>query len=474
MPTTNLKIDFVSTQQSQKEVTLNVAIQTLDTAVAGRLVKDLTPAVAALALTAAECANPYLMFTGIPTNAKEITVVARPWLWVVDNAATGANAALTMKTPAGAALSIAAGSKALVFCSGAELGLMSGQSADLSGLQSSTYGHLTKDLTSSGASTVLTSAEALNAFLSLTGTPVAGTAVVLPQTPRFWVIDSTTAGANATVTLKTAAGDTLSIAPGQVLGIYCNGTTVAVLSDLTNLTALTARVAALESAGGTGGSGTTQGGHLTKSLTGLASPVTLSAAEAANSLLTFTGGQAGPMTVIVPSASGSWTFENKTGNVQLTVKTAAGTGIYLPQNGAEGVYTIQAYCDGTNVKPLASNRTLFHSHFPGKPAAGQLVMGYLSVGKTMLPSNAKNHVRFGVMPAASQTLYLRKVVNGGAMPGAIVLSASFYAGLNSYYFTANQGDVTLNDGDFLYFEAPATPDTAMSDIFMTLNLVRLE
>lgn len=469
MPTTNLKIDFVSTQQSQKEVTLNVAIQTLDTAVAGRLVKDLTPAVAALALTAAECANPYLMFTGIPTNAKEITVVARPWLWVVDNAATGANAALTMKTPAGAALSIAAGSKALVFCSGAELGLMSGQAADLSGLQSSTYGHLTKDLTSSGASTVLTSAEALNAFLSLTGTPVAGTAVVLPQMPRFWVVDSTTAGANATVVLKTAAGGTLSIASGEVLGVYCNGTALAVLSDLKNLTALTARVAALESTGGSGG---TTGGRLVKDLSSTVT-ITLTEAEAANAVLTFTGTQPYALTVIVPATARSWVLENKTVGSRITVKTQNGAGVFLPYIGATTAYTTQAYCDGTDVKIVASNRVPFHAHFVGKPGSSQLVAGYTALSKVMLPKLAGNQVRFGTSPTTQPGFVLRKVNYASSGPGTQV--GAFQAGNNQpclmFYVSA---DVTLNEGDSLFLEAPATADPAIADIFLALNFVRLE
>lgn len=469
MPTTNLKIDFVSTQQSQKEVTLNVAIQTLDTAVAGRLVKDLTPAVAALALTAAECANPYLMFTGVPTNAKEITVVARPWLWVVDNSATGANAALTMKTLTGAAISIAAGSKALVFCSGSELGFLSGQAADPSGLQSSVYGHLTKDLTASGANTVLTSAEALNAFLSLTGTPVAGTAVVLPQTPRFWVVDSTTAGANATVVLKTAAGGTLSIASGEVLGVYCNGTALAVLSDLKNLTALTARVAALESTGGSGG---TTGGRLVKDLSSTVT-ITLTEAEAANAVLTFTGTQPYALTVIVPATARSWVLENKTVGSRITFKTQNGAGIFLPYIGATAAYTTQAYCDGTDVKIVASNRVPFHAHFVGKPGSSQLVAGYTALSKVMLPKLAGNQVRFGTSPTNQPYFVLRKVNYASSGPGTQV--GAFQAGNDQPYLMFYvSADVTLNEGDSLFLEAPATADPAIADIFLALNFVRLE
>lgn len=84
--------------------------------------------------------------------------------------------------------------------------------------------------------------------------------------------------------------------------------------------------------------------RLSKSVAGNAD-VTLTAAEALNGIINFTGALTGNINVIVPTAARRWLFTNNTtGNYTLTVKTAAGTGYALPQ----GV-PATLYCDGTNV-----------------------------------------------------------------------------------------------------------------------------
>jgi hypothetical protein len=85
-------------------------------------------------------------------------------------------------------------------------------------------------------------------------------------------------------------------------------------------------------------------GVLSKSVAG-SSNVTLTAAEAFNAVITFTGALTGNINVIVPTANKVWTiYNNTTGAYTLTVKTAAGTGIAVSQ----GSYAI-LYCNATNV-----------------------------------------------------------------------------------------------------------------------------
>lgn len=85
-------------------------------------------------------------------------------------------------------------------------------------------------------------------------------------------------------------------------------------------------------------------GYLTKSVAGGAD-ITLSAAEAANEILNFTGTLTANINVIVPAAARTWTVRNATsGAYTLTLKTPSGTGIAVTQ----GTIT-QACCDATNV-----------------------------------------------------------------------------------------------------------------------------
>ena len=67
--------------------------------------------------------------------------------------------------------------------------------------------------------------------------------------------------------------------------------------------------------------------------------------EARNAVITITGTTTQSRNVIVPSVDKNYTFKNSTtGGYNIVVKTAAGSGITIP-NGA----TAQVYCDATNV-----------------------------------------------------------------------------------------------------------------------------
>jgi hypothetical protein len=463
MPSSNLKIDFISTQQSQKEVSINVAIQALDTAVAGRFVADLSQAPATLALAEADCANAFLKFTGIPARTVALTVAPRPWLWVVESALSGPNSNCIIKTEGHDGVTITAGMKAVVYCDGVEVSFL-GSASDEGDLQAAVSGHLVKDITGA-VNLTLSEAEALNAFLTFTGVPGPVATLVLPDTPRFWIVDSRTTGANAAVSLKTPTGAAVALPAGPV-SVYSDGVAVSVISDLSGLLE---RVAVLE---GQGASTRSLASHLVKDLTGLASPIALTAEEADNNILTFTGNN-GAVTIIVPAAARSWTIENKTVQSNLTVKTQGGAGIQLPPMLPSGTYTVQAYCNGTDVKRLASNVTAFHAQFSGKPAAGQALIGYVSSGRTMLPKGLSHPYRVGVAPAGSPGFSVRKAAYGSPLPGDYIGGFQIYANSTYGAFVPNT-DVTLEDGDFLYIEAPAGTDANLSDLFIALNLVRLD
>ena len=85
------------------------------------------------------------------------------------------------------------------------------------------------------------------------------------------------------------------------------------------------------------------------SITGLVGGVrTLSTAEAAKSVVVLTGALAANQQIVVPSQVRRWLIVNSTtGAFTLTVKTAAGTGVTIPQGGFAG--PVEVWSDGTNV-----------------------------------------------------------------------------------------------------------------------------
>jgi hypothetical protein len=85
-------------------------------------------------------------------------------------------------------------------------------------------------------------------------------------------------------------------------------------------------------------------GVLTLSVAG-GSTVTLSAVQAANGTLIFTGILTASIAVVVPTSAAKWIVRNNTtGNFSLTVKTLAGTGVAVTQTLSQLLV-----CDGTNV-----------------------------------------------------------------------------------------------------------------------------
>lgn len=96
----------------------------------------------------------------------------------------------------------------------------------------------------------------------------------------------------------------------------------------------------------------TVNGVLIKSVAGGVN-VTLTAVEAGNGILVFTGLLAADISVLVPATSKSWIVSNQTtGAFKLTVKTAAGTGVAVAQG-----RNAELYCDGTNVAPSSNDYT---------------------------------------------------------------------------------------------------------------------
>lgn len=96
----------------------------------------------------------------------------------------------------------------------------------------------------------------------------------------------------------------------------------------------------------------TLNGILNKNVAGNTN-VNLTAVEAGNGVLNFTGVLTGNIDVIVPATNAKWIVQNNTtGAYTLRVKTAAGSGVFVKQARRAGLLN-----DGTNVVPAQTDYT---------------------------------------------------------------------------------------------------------------------
>jgi hypothetical protein len=116
MPTTtNLNITHLEQNQAQPHVTINEAFNAFDKAVAGYLSKSL--ASGDVTLTTDEGRSAIVELTGTLTANRNLIVPAKTKIYFVANSTTGAFTA-TVKTAAGTGVTVAQGTRALVFCDG--------------------------------------------------------------------------------------------------------------------------------------------------------------------------------------------------------------------------------------------------------------------------------------------------------------------------------------------------------------------
>jgi len=113
--TTNLGITHVTSAQYQKEVTMNAALDSLDTAVAGRVSINFASD-ANLTLTAAQALNSIVELTDsgvVLTAARNVIVPTANKQWQFYN---GTARVLTIKTSGGTGIALSAGERALLYC----------------------------------------------------------------------------------------------------------------------------------------------------------------------------------------------------------------------------------------------------------------------------------------------------------------------------------------------------------------------
>lgn len=150
--------------------------------------------------------------------------------------------------------------------------------------------------------------------------------------------------------------------------------------------------------------------------------VTLTPAQYSKRIITLAGALTGNVQIVAPNSQRDYTFiNNTTGAYTVTVKTAAGTGIAIPQGQLQSVY-----CDGTNI--LSEHA----------PAVGNAAQTFL-VGAATLSGHAVNLGQF----------ISSKVTNGYLkLPGGLILqwgqNSGSSGGGQTYNFPISFPNACLN------------------------------
>jgi hypothetical protein len=151
-----------------------------------------------------------------------------------------------------------------------------------------------------------------------------------------WFFDARNSGTGG-LTIQPAGGELIN---GQASLVFNPGDSARIITDGINFYTI-----------GYGQSSTFSFDYVSISLTGEASPYTLSGTNLNRIAYQFSGILTANMEIIVPNTIQQyWIRNTTTGSYTLTVKTSGGTGVAVVQNGAAIMY-----CDGTNVVEADTN-----------------------------------------------------------------------------------------------------------------------
>lgn len=180
---------------------------------------------------------------------------------------------------------------------------------------------------------------------------------------------------------------------------------------------------------------------LVKSVAG-AVDVTLSSGEAANSNHEYTGILTGNINVIVPATSHNFTAENLTfGAYTITVKTAAGTGVLIPQGQA-----LQLYCNGTDVEDSNSAK----------------ITGAIGVAA----GNAQKVDQMSTATTRAATTTLGTTLNHTLSATGVAITAfNGVAGVTYHCTTLGTGLITYHATNLIIKQGLASIETAAGDTF---------
>ncbi|MEO5375896.1 MAG: hypothetical protein H7840_16820 [Alphaproteobacteria bacterium] len=197
--------------------------------------------------------------------------------------------------------------------------------------------------------------------------------------------------------------------------------------------------------------------------------VTLTAAQALITMvIRTTGTMTGATAITVPNNRKLYTIlHDAAGGFTVTIKTAAGTGATVPA-GERAV----VYCDGANVVEVLRAAPAVTAApfdvgctFNGSPGASAVLLRLPLARAVTFPAGlAGSRGVAGTVPTAVATFDIRR-------NGAVFGTMTFAAGATTATFAAASATV-FAAGDVLSVVSPATPDTTLQDLGLTLAGVR--
>lgn len=219
---TQFAITHIETAQAQKEVTMNEAINRIDSALAAASPYAPDNAVNLTAAGGLSLNRNYGWLAGairqgnviVTTSRATVTCTASATSYIEVDAAGAVSANTTGFTAGRFPL-------AIVVCDATKKTSITDRRAWLAAPNNPI---LAKSV-AGGSTVTLTSAEARHDILSLTGALTANIDVVVPVINKQWTVANLTSGAY-TLTVKTSAGTGITIAQGTRAIVYCDGTNV--------------------------------------------------------------------------------------------------------------------------------------------------------------------------------------------------------------------------------------------------------
>jgi hypothetical protein len=190
--------------------------------------------------------------------------------------------------------------------------------------------------------------------------------------------------------------------------------------------------------------------------------VTLSSTQAARAHITFSGALTANLNIVFPNWVKDWTVvNNTTGAFSLTCKTAAGTGVAIPQNGSP----TKIRGDGTNIGQLPENvAAATQPQHP--PQIGQVQSSASNVG---IDTGAANAYVVAFAPAMTAPVpwapFWFKVKTTNTGPSTLNATGTAY-GLVGGAHAALQGGEMVANGDALVYWNPTLAAGAGSYVLM--------
>jgi hypothetical protein len=189
-------------------------------------------------LTTPQALAQIMKFTGTLTSNINVIVPANGKTFTVWNATTGAFT-LTVKTSSGSGILVTQGMTQELICEGTNIiiasnDLVGAGIASITSVQTAVNG-LQSISVAGSANVTLTTAQAAEMIIVLTGAITANITVAVPAVTKFFTVLNSTTGA-FTVTVIATGGTGVAVSQGYSQILYCNGTNVVLAgSDLASI-----------------------------------------------------------------------------------------------------------------------------------------------------------------------------------------------------------------------------------------------